>query len=83
MDGVVHVDAKQVVLDLIERKIKFHVLRNFITNERFKENHEESVSKIELLKSHKEEVIQYFDERLGTHDEYHLESFISINPIKK
>jgi len=72
-------EGKEILLDLMSSKIKFHELRNFSSVERYGHPDEHSLQRIEELKAARRKIISFFNDfkldnkRVIIHSNIHIE----------
>jgi hypothetical protein len=79
------VEAKKILLGLINSKINFHQLENFSNEIRFSENTDHSKSRIELLTTASENITDLINYSIPNDMEFKIEGTIQISlvPVKK
>lgn len=71
-------DAKEILTDLINHKIRFHTLKNFSYEERFGKPVEGSQKRIEELVASREKVILLIQQAVDNNTNLSIESSINI-----
>ncbi|WP_017257185.1 hypothetical protein [Pedobacter arcticus] len=76
-------DTKEILLTLIEEKIKFHDVKSFSTEERTGKKNQESLLKIQELKETRAEIISFIDAEENGLNVFKINAYIDIERIKK
>lgn len=76
-------DAKEVLLMLIEEKIKFHDLKSFSNEVKTGKKSEESLEKVEELRATKAKIISFVDGKDAELSNFTITSTIDIEQIEK
>jgi len=71
-------DAKEVLLTLIDQKIKFHELKSFSSEIKFGKADEESLSRVDDLTKTKNDIIKYLVGKVDKEFDFNIKSFIEI-----
>ncbi|WP_222621650.1 hypothetical protein [Pontibacter cellulosilyticus] len=71
-------EAKEILLEIITKKINFHNLKNFSSIIRFDEQDEEQRSRLEELREAKEQVLRLIEEAKRNNKKFVIESTINI-----
>jgi hypothetical protein len=75
-------DAKEIIIQLINDKINFHVRRNFSSKIRFGHADEVSENRIISLKSDLDTIVKLFDQKEASDTKFRLQANIEITPIQ-
>jgi len=70
-------DAKEILLNVIDYKIRFHQLKDFSGEERFGCEYEHSTERIAELRETRQEIIELFDNLTDLNEPIHLNSVIN------
>lgn len=71
-------DAKEVLLTLIDQKIKFHELKSFSSEIKFGKADKESLQRVKDLTQTKDEILNYLGDKLNDNLSFNIKSFIEI-----
>lgn len=71
-------DAKEILLAVIDDKIKFHKNKIFSHEERFGKQHEHSEIRIKELQTSKEDVMKLIEEHLATDASFEIYATVHI-----
>lgn len=71
-------EAKNLLMQLIQDKINFHVSKNFSHQERFGTDDQHSKQKIDHLKTEKDQLKTLFDDTTGKYKNVEIKSTIFI-----
>lgn len=71
-------EAKEILVDLLNHKIRFHSLKNFSFEERFGKPVEGSQKRIEDLKASREKIILVIQQAKDNNTNLRIESSINI-----
>lgn len=75
-------EAQEVILTLLDRKINFHHHKNFMHHEKFGSDDSASLKRIEKLKENRLKMVMYFKEMKDSVN-FYIEANVKINPISK
>jgi hypothetical protein len=75
-------EAQEVILTLLDRKINFHHHKNFMHHEKLGSDCTASLNRIEKLKKNREEMVTYFKEMKDSVN-FSIEANVIINTISK
>jgi hypothetical protein len=76
-------EAREVLLNLIDSKIKFHTLKNFSAEERFGRKDPSSTKRLAELKELRAEIVRLLENNEGGDFNYRISSSLSIKMIPK
>lgn len=71
-------DAKELLLTLLEEKIKFHELHSFSSEVKKGSKNQESLLKVEELRTTRKNIINYLESEDGGVGKFNITSFINI-----
>jgi hypothetical protein len=75
-------DAREVLLTLIDKKIKFHELKSFSSEIKFGKADEESLQRVNDLTQTRQEIIKYLRSKINDELAFNIKSFIEINEVE-
>ena len=78
-----NLEAREILLSLIDSKIKFHHVRVFSTEERFGMKDTKSVSRLAELKELREEILRFLKNNEDSDFVYKISSAIAIEMVPK
>jgi hypothetical protein len=76
-------EAREILLNLIDSKIKFHTLKNFSAEERFGKKDPSSIKRLAELKELRAEILRLLINNEGGDFVYKISSTIKIEMIPK
>ncbi|CAN5792595.1 hypothetical protein BH11BAC3_BH11BAC3_40230 [soil metagenome] len=71
-------DAKEILVNLMNHKIRFHSMKNFSSEERFGKPVEGSQKRIDELKASREKIILLIQQAVDDKSDLRIESSINI-----
>ncbi|GAA4823972.1 hypothetical protein [Algivirga pacifica] len=74
-------EAKEIVLHLVDYKIRFHNVKNFNDELRFGKADERSIERLKQLKKTKEALKKFFEEMEGSDNTLKIHSSIDIEVV--
>ncbi len=75
-------DAKEVLLTLIDQKIKFHELKSFSSKIKFGKADEESLQRVNDLTQTKTDIMKYLVNKVDNGLSFSIKSFIEIEEVE-
>ncbi|MBK0383455.1 hypothetical protein I5M32_10830 [Pedobacter sp. SD-b] len=82
IDGVFNaVDAKEILLTLIDKKIKFHELKSFSNEIKAGSTDGESLERVEELKKTRDHIILFLKDKLIDNLSFNIKSFIEMEEV--
>lgn len=71
-------DAKEILMNLLSNKIKFHQIKNFSSSERLDKNDDNSLTRISELEESKKQVVELVFDAIKNNQKFTIHSQIKI-----